>query len=202
MAEPAETEQARLRRALALTGEEAGRPGPAAAPTPPPRAATAAHPPRPRRRIRAASAVAAAACAAAIAMAVAIAADSGSETGSGAMDRGQTFPEALACATAIVEGDLTSVRPAGQDRLQVTVSVDRWFKPGTGPSTARFDLADPTIADPAEAYASGDHLLLLVPRRAGQIADAYQGKEVRPMRDRITRTLPEAARATCPAAFR
>ncbi|GAA2348236.1 hypothetical protein SVIO_024090 [Streptomyces violaceusniger] len=62
-----------------------------------------------------------------------------------------------------------------------------------------FDLADPAVADPAEAYATGDHLLLLVPRRKGQIPDTFQGQELRPMRDRITRTLPEAAHTPCPA---
>jgi hypothetical protein len=84
----------------------------------------------------------------------------------------------------------------------VTMSVDRWFKPDKGPTTKQFDLADPTVADPADTYATGDHILLLVPRREGQIADAYRGKEVPPMRERITRTLPEAAHTTCPPEFR
>ncbi|KAK1184377.1 hypothetical protein B7755_043550 [Streptomyces sp. NBS 14/10] len=77
----------------------------------------------------------------------------------------------------------------------MTMSVDRWFKPSKGPTTTQLDLADPTVADPTEAHATGDHLLLLVPRREGQIADICQGKELPAMRDRITRT-------TCPAEFR
>ncbi len=147
-------------------------------------------------------AVTAVACATAVAVTVAVTADGSSETDSGTTSQGQTFPEALACADAVVEGDLTSVRPAGEGRVKVTLSVDRWFKPVTGAGTARFDLADPAVADPAEAYASGTHLLLFVPRREGQIADVYQGKEIRPMRDRITRELPEAAHTTCPPEFR
>ncbi|MDT0549326.1 hypothetical protein SAZ11_46175 [Streptomyces sp. FXJ1.4098] len=201
MTEPTETEETRLRRALTLIGEEAGRPDPVTAPTPP-RTATPAHPPRRRRRIRAVLAVAATACAAAIATTVAVTVGGDSGTEPDTTGRGQTFPEALACATNIVEGDLTSVRPAGHDRVRVTMSVDRWFKPGKGPTTTQFDLADPTVADPAEAYAVGEHLLLFVPRREGQIADVYQGKEVRAMRERITRTLPEAAHTTCPPEFR
>ncbi|MGV9852307.1 hypothetical protein ACWDWU_26565 [Streptomyces sp. NPDC003442] len=205
MTEPTETEEARLRRALALIGEEAGRPGRTAAPADPPAAVrtvtAASRPRRGQRRVRVALAIAAAACAATIIVTVAVTADGGSGTDSDATGRGQTFPEALACATAVVEGDLTTVRPAGQGRIQVTVSVDRWFKPSAGPATARFDLADPAVADPAEAYATGDHLLLLVPRRKGQIPDAYRGQEVRPMRDRITRALPEAPHTTCPPEF-
>ncbi|MBP8538332.1 hypothetical protein [Streptomyces sp. MK37H] len=198
MTEPTETEETRLRRAFALIGDEAGRPDPAASV---PTAPVAARPPRGRWRVRAALAVAAAVCTATIVVAVTVTADGGSGTDPDTAGRGQTFPQALACANAVVEGDLTAVRPADHGRIQVTVSVDRWFKPGTGPATARFDLADPAVADPAEAYAAGDHLLLLVPRRKGQIPDTYQGQEVRPMRDRITRTLPEAAHTACPPEF-
>ncbi|WP_086711319.1 hypothetical protein [Streptomyces antimycoticus] len=205
MTEPTETEETRLRRAFALIGEEARRPGPTAAPADPPVSvrtiATAPRSQRGRRRVRVALAAAAAACAAAIVVTVTVTAGDGSGKDADTTGRGQTFPEALACATAVVEGDLTAVRPAGQGRVQVTVSVDRWFKPGTGPATARFDLADPAVADPAEAYATGDHLLLLVPRRKGRIPDTFQGQEVPPMRDRITRTLPEAAHTPCPPEF-
>ncbi|MGW7657615.1 hypothetical protein ACWGMA_34040 [Streptomyces asiaticus] len=194
-----------MRRAFALIGEEAGRQGPTAARADPSAAVrtvtTAPRPPRGQRRVRVALAIAAAACAAAIIVTVTVTADGGSGSDSDATGRGQTFPEALACATAIVEGNLATVRPAGQDRIQVTMSVDRWLKPSTGPATARFDLADPAVADPAEAYATGDHLLLLVPRRKGQIPDTFQGQEVRPMRDRITRALTEAAHTTCPPEF-
>ncbi|SEB55860.1 hypothetical protein SAMN04490356_0564 [Streptomyces melanosporofaciens] len=205
MTEPTETEEIRLRRAFALIGEEAGRPDPTAAPTDPPAAirtlTTATRPPRKQRRTRAALAAAAAACVTAIVVTVTVTADDGSGKNADTTGRGQTFPEALACATAVVEGDLTAVRPAGQGRVHVTVSVDQWFKPSTGPATARFDLADPAVADPAEAYTTGDHLLLLVPRRKGQIPDTSQGQELRPMRDRITRTLPEAAHTPCPPEF-
>ncbi|MGA6153733.1 hypothetical protein ACPEIC_10380 [Stenotrophomonas sp. NPDC087984] len=131
-------------------------------------------------------------------MTVAVTADGGSGTDPDTTGRGQTAPQALACANAVVEGGLTAVRPTGRGRIRVTMSVDRWLEPSTGPATARFDLADPAVADPAEAYATGDHLLLLVPQRKGQIPDTYQGQELKPMRDRITRTLPEAAHTTCP----
>ncbi|MGW5446074.1 hypothetical protein [Streptomyces asiaticus] len=205
MTEPTESEETRLRRAFALIGEEAGRAGPATAPAD--RAASvgtrtaATRPPRKQRRVRAALAAAAAACVAAIVVTVTVTASDGSGKDADTTGRGQTFPEALACATAVVEGDLTAVRPAGQGRVHMTVSVDQWFKPSTGPGTARFDLADPAVADPAEAYATGDHLLLLVPRRKGQIPDTFQGQELRPTRDRITRTLPEAAHTPCPPGF-
>ncbi|MBD3007241.1 sigma-70 family RNA polymerase sigma factor [Streptomyces sp. 5-10] len=161
----------------------------------------ATRPPRKQRCIHGALAAAAAACVAAIVVTVTVTADGDSGTDLDTTGRGQTFPQALACATAVVEGDLTAVRPVGQGRVQVTVSVDQWFKPSTGPGTARFDLADPAVADPAEAYATGDHLLLLVPRRKGQIPDSFQGQELRPIRDRITRTLPEAAHTPCPPEF-
>ncbi|TMU89874.1 hypothetical protein [Streptomyces sp. DASNCL29] len=199
MTEPTETEETRLRRAFALIGDEAGRPDLAASVRTVP---AAARPPRGRRRVRAALAVTAAVCTATIIVTVAVTADGGSGTDTDTTGRGQTFPQALACANAVVEGDLTAVRPTGQGRIQVTMSVDRWFKPSAGPATARFDLAAPAVADPAEAYADGDHLLLLVPRRKGQIPDTYQGQELKPMRDRITRTLPEAAHTTCPPEFR
>ncbi|MFJ1997168.1 hypothetical protein [Streptomyces asiaticus] len=205
MTEPTETEETRLRRAFALIGEEAGRPGPTTAPAD--RAAlvgtltTATRPPRKQRHIRAALAAAAAACVAAIVVTVTVTAGDGSGKNADTTGRGQTFPEALACATAVVEGDLTAVRPAGQGRVQVTVSVDQWFKPSTGPATARFDLADPAVADPAEAYTTGDHLLLLVPRRKSQIPDTFQGQELQPIRDRINRTLPEAVHRPCPPEF-
>ncbi|WP_167500740.1 hypothetical protein [Streptomyces malaysiensis] len=131
MTGPTETEETRLRRALALIGEEAARPDPATAPAPSPRAEAEASQPRPRRRTRTVLALAAAACAAAaIATTIAVTADGDSGSTSKAMGRGQTFPEALACATSIVESDFTSVRPAGQGRVRVTMSVSQWYKPG------------------------------------------------------------------------
>ncbi|MBI0292950.1 hypothetical protein JBE04_00160 [Streptomyces sp. PRKS01-29] len=74
-----------------------------------------------------------------------VTADGGSGADPDAAGRGQTFPQALACANAVVEGDLASVRPADQGGIQVPVSVDRWFKPSTGPATAKGFAVVPAI---------------------------------------------------------
>ncbi|MFJ6808447.1 hypothetical protein ACIQRK_20875 [Streptomyces anulatus] len=142
----------------------------------------------------------AAACAVALVVGV-VAASGGSSIES---DRGQTFPELLACSTVIVEGTLKDVRPAGEGHVQVTMSVDRWLKPRNGVVTVTFDLADPAVSDPVEAYREGDHVLMLVPSNRDHLATTFpfQGQEIPATRDRVIRTLPGVANAECPDDFR
>ncbi|ROQ69277.1 hypothetical protein EDD93_3775 [Streptomyces sp. 840.1] len=99
---------------------------------------------------------------------------------------------------------MKDVRPAGKAHVRVTVSVDRWLKPGTGPGTTTLDLADPAVRDPAEAYGRGDHVLMVIPSNRDLIATTFpfQGQEIPATRDLIIRTLPGVTDADCPTAFR
>lgn len=200
MTEPTEAEETRLRRAFTLIGDEAGHPDPA----PTVGLVTPARTPRARRRARRALAVTAAACAAA-GLAVALAAGTGdddAESPADATGRGQTLPEALACAEAVVEGKVTSVRPVGRDRVRLTMTVDRWFKPATGPDTTQFDLADPSATDPQDAHKTGEHVLLFVPQKPDATADPFRGRTMESVRDQIIRAMPKVQGTTCPAEFR
>ncbi|GAA2690413.1 hypothetical protein GCM10010400_64450 [Streptomyces aculeolatus] len=200
MTEPTEAEETRLRRAFTLIGDEAGHPDPA----PTVGLVTPARTQRARRRARRALAVTAAACAAAgvaVALAVGTGGD-GAESPADATGRGQTLPEALACAEAVVEGEVTSVRPAGRDRVLLTMAVDRWFKPDTGPDTTQFDLADPGATDPQDAYETGEHVLLFVPRKPDATADPFRGRTRESVRDQIIQAMPKVQGTTCPEEFR
>lgn len=205
MTRPTEDEESQLRRAFALIGEEAAGPesvdesGQEAVR----RRIVYARPER--RRGRAVLLTAATACAAALVIGVAMATSGGSSAPSAdGTTRGQTFPELLACSKTIVEGTVKDVRPADKSHLRVTMAVDQWLKPRTGLDTATFDLADPTERDPEEAYGQGDHVLMVIPSNADQIATTFpfQGQKIPATRDRIIRTLPGVTDADCPTDFR
>ncbi|MFJ6988656.1 MULTISPECIES: hypothetical protein [unclassified Streptomyces] len=231
MTRPTEDEENRLRLAFALIGEAvgdteaagrsrapdasgesvrsrgAGRSGQlagASADVPP-----AAGPLRlPHRRTRTVVLAAAAACAVALLVGVAVATRGGSPApstpSSDTAGLGQNFPELLACSTTIVEGTLEEIRPAGDGRVRVTLSVDRWLKPGDGAGTLTLDLADPAARDPLEAYRQGRHVLMVIPSDPERIATTFplQGQDIPTTRDRVARTLPEVTAADCPPAFR
>lgn len=205
MTRPTEDEENQLRRAFALIGEEAARPESAEESGRDAIRRRAAYSRPERRRGRAALLAAAAACAAALVIGAAVATSGGSPAPSAdGTTRGQTFPELLACSKTIVEGTLKDVRPAGKAHVRVTMAVDRWLKPGTGPGTTTFDLADPTARDPEEAYGQGDQVLMMIPSNRDQIATTFpfQGQEIPATRDRIIRTLPGVTDADCPTDFR
>ncbi|NED91653.1 hypothetical protein G3I76_67715 [Streptomyces sp. SID11233] len=205
MTRPTEDEENQLRRAFALIGEEAAGPeftedsGQGAV------RRRVVHSRPERRRGRVVLLAAGAACAAALVIVVAVATSGGSSAPSAdGTARGQTFPELLACSKTIVEGTLDDVRPAGKAHVRVTISVDRWLKPETGPDTTTFDLADPTVRDPQEAYVQGDRVLMVIPSNRDRIATTFpfQGQEIPATRDRIVRTLPGVTDADCPTDFR
>uniref|UniRef100_A0AAU2VIN0 DUF4179 domain-containing protein n=1 Tax=Streptomyces sp. NBC_00008 TaxID=2903610 RepID=A0AAU2VIN0_9ACTN len=205
MTRPTEDEEDQLRRAFALIGEVAAGPesaeelGQGAVS----REVVSSKPTR--KRGRTVLLAAAAACAAALVVVVAVASSGGSSAPSAdGMTRGQTFPELLACSKTIVEGTLKDVRPAAKGHVRVSMSVDRWLKPRNGLETATFELADPTVRDPEEAYGQGDHVLMVIPSNPDQIATTFpfQSQEIPATRDRIIRTLPGVTNADCPTAFR
>ncbi|MFJ5850239.1 hypothetical protein [Streptomyces sp. NPDC092903] len=205
MTRPTEDEENQLRRAFALIGEEAAGPEPAEEPGQGAVRRRVVHSRPERRRGRAVLLAAGAACAAALVIGVAVATSGGSSAPpADGTTRGQTFPELLACSKTIVEGTLKDVRPAGKAHVRVTMSVERWLKPKTGLDTTTFDLADPTVRDPEEAYGQGDHVLMVIPSNRDQIATTFpfQGQEIPATRGRIIRTLPGVTDADCPTEFR
>ncbi|MGW3413933.1 hypothetical protein [Streptomyces sp. NPDC000888] len=225
MEEPTAWEEERLRAALALIGDAAAGPDPAAPPgrpdpvTPPaPSAAPSrVRPPERASHRRRRQALIGGALAAAVLCAALLTNDSWfrdtrsgtAADASGSSGRvedgqdeggvGQTYAEGIACARLIVEGDVLDVRPAPQTgRVLLTFAVDDWIKPGRGRSTIELDLVDPTAAEAEEPFANGQHLLLVVPVREDLEADVSSGTELTRMRKIIDSNWAEAARTECP----
>ncbi|CAL9278870.1 hypothetical protein SUDANB180_07537 [Streptomyces sp. enrichment culture] len=203
-----EAEQA-VRLALRMIGEEAGRtdrPGDAVPEALVPRR------PDPRRRLRTAAvwATAVAACAA-VAVTVALSGLlSGEAPGDGVASpgtrstaaaeggQGQTLLEWIACARTIVVGDVTEVAPSGKGRLEVGLDVEEWIKPPRGDHKITMDVVDPGVAQDRPPIEEGTRVLVVLPRRADQAADTFEGGQLTQYRSAIIAALDDAGRTTCP----
>ncbi|MFJ4011092.1 hypothetical protein [Streptomyces sp. NPDC090026] len=192
--EPTEREEARLRIALGLIGEEAQRQGPVS---------RAAAPTVWWRRRQLAGPLAAVAVAAAVVLGVVLsggATNGARDSGGGdAMARGQSDTEAIACARMIVEGDIVGVRESSdQDRVLVTLDVTEWFKPTRGAERVELDLVDPAIVDADRAYQKGQHVLIYVPTRDDLDANPDIDDEVPSGRKNLEHNLPRSKGVECP----
>jgi hypothetical protein len=113
-------------------------------------------------------------------------------------DRGLSGGEQIACARTIVEGDVLDVHKGqAKHRLSVTLSVADWIKPTHGASTVSLDIVDPAT-EYADAYATGNHVLMIVPkvREVGTIA--LRGDDLTRYRTSLPLNLRRAKKATCP----
>ncbi|MDA2812011.1 hypothetical protein O4J56_15315 [Nocardiopsis sp. RSe5-2] len=221
-----EQEERRLRRALAVIGEEAGRPSPAGNADPAPsRTGPAAR----RARLRWAAVGGGALVAAAAAGLLAVAPEgaggprsepaAGGSPGAGGAPgagpeggQGQTLPEWIACSTTIVEGEVTSVEepvepvdpatggPYGPEPPTVTftLEVSEWIKPATGEDTVELTVSDPAFVDPREAIEPGAHVLVSIPRTGWGIPDVFEGERLTDTKAEIEAALPEARGTECP----
>lgn len=189
-----EPNEERLRRALALIGEEAGRP----TPVPPP-----GRTPwwRSRWGIATALATAAAAAIGVLTFSLGTSGEGGRDTG--AAGQGQTEAEGIACSRFIAEGDVVAVRDADiPDRIILTFKVTDPIKPAEGNEQVELNLLDPAVVDPREAFQPGEHVLLMVQQRRDRKPVAFRGDELEAQRSEIERTLPKAAETTCPPYWR
>ncbi|BFO21020.1 hypothetical protein SHKM778_74080 [Streptomyces sp. KM77-8] len=213
-----EAEQA-VRLALRMIGEEAGRtdrPGDAM-----PGVLVSRRPdPRRRRRTAAVWAAAVAACAA-VAVTVTFsgllsgkapgdsaappgtrstaAAEGGQSTAADEGGQGQTLPEWIACARTIVVGDVTEVAPNGEGRIEVGLDVEEWIKPARGDRRFTMDVVDPRVAQDRPPIEEGTRVLVVLPRRADQAADTFEGGQLTRYRSAVMGALDDAGRTTCPA---
>ncbi|MGW5879084.1 hypothetical protein ACWFMI_21305 [Nocardiopsis terrae] len=194
-------EEQRLRRALKLIGDEAGRdPGRGGA-----RAVRTAGR-RPRRPLMVAALVAVAAVGAGV-VAVSVLEDAGTAVPGGretsGAGQGQTLPEAVSCARMIVEGEVTSVE-GGEEPNSVTLTLDvqEWIKPESGGPTVRTAVLDPAHVDPEDELTSGTDVLIVVPQLVSRPAEIYEGDRIAEERALIVENLPEAERTECPPEWR
>lgn len=188
------TEEEKLRRALAMIGEEAGRDEV----VPEPRARTT-----PWWRhwgtVTGGLVTAAALCAGVLVLALGDDKPTG-PSGGNQSGKGQTLEEWIACARVIAEGDVAAVRDSEEPgRVIVTFDVDDWIKPAQGTKRVDLDLVDPTEAGVHPSWKAGTHALIVVPERHDLSADTFEGAQLDRYRDQIERALPKAPEAGCPA---
>ncbi|WP_415940987.1 hypothetical protein [Streptomyces sp. 067-1] len=112
--------------------------------------------------------------------------------------RGQTLLEWIACARTIVVGDVTEVAPKGKGRIEVGLDVEEWIKPPRGDRKIIMDVVDPRVAQDRPPIEEGTRVLVVLPRRADQAADTFEGGQLTQYRSAIIAALDDAGRTTCP----
>ncbi|WP_405615956.1 hypothetical protein OG292_21925 [Streptomyces sp. NBC_01511] len=200
-----DSEEDRLRRALAVIGEEAGRGDPVKGPVRP-RAS------RRRRGIGIGALVAAVAAGIGLLTLTLGNPNTASpgggdraapDAGGAGSGQGQTLLEWVACGRTIAVGDVMAVSPSGQDgRLTVTFAVRDWIKPSQGEREIELDVVDPAEARVREPWRVGQHLLIVVPQRRDLETDTFAGAELADNQADIEEALPEAERTPCPTVWR
>jgi hypothetical protein len=98
----------------------------------------------------------------------------------------------VACAKLIVEGTVTGTVPAGPGEVGVRLDVERYVKPGKGPSEVRFEVPR---ADGA-AYRTGTRVLVSVSRFDNEVPLLFTGSEIASAEEWMT---AEANRSDAPA---
>lgn len=205
-------EEARLRTALHIIGDEAGGTADSAAKSTtgrvfgadngPQHARSPEDPRRPSRRT-----LFVAACAAAVVivgtLGILRVIDDPSDPQSGSTSGSQTAPEQLACAVAVVEGDVRAIRRVPeQSRLRVTLRVTDWIKPSDGPATTRLSVLDTGGQGLRDQLRLGTHVLLIVPERADFETEVYSGSNIRSMRKYVDHYLPRSQHIECPSRWK
>ncbi|MFB7935425.1 hypothetical protein ACFC4C_40675 [Streptomyces sp. NPDC056039] len=188
-----EADEAVVRRALRMIGDEAGRADAGSVSAPGPIPLTK---PRRRRRVVAASLAAAACIAVTLSVMYGTSGDTSREVQSG---HGQTLTEWIACAGTIAVGDVTEVHPSGKGRISVAFAVQEWIKPSRGDGSITLDLVDPRVTEARPPIEKGQRLLIVVPERPDQEASTFEGARLTQYRSTITKALDQAERATCPS---
>lgn len=202
-----EREEQRLRHAFAMIGEEAARDEPSQETTQP----TASQPWLRRRSVVLAGALAIAAAVLAGGLVVTTGGGESSTPRAGSAltspdssedGNGITAAQAIACSRAIVVGHVVAVRDASEPgRVVVTIDVQEWIKPASGPNRADFNVVDPRRVN-EKRWKPGTRVLFRVPLRRDRLAGVSQGDHVPFNRKMFVQALPKARYATCPPLFR
>ncbi|MEE1942430.1 hypothetical protein V1L54_24015 [Streptomyces sp. TRM 70361] len=194
--EPTRREEERLRLALGMIGDEAGRPEPA------PHIArrTAVW----RRRGVLAGALGAAAAVSVLLLVIGPPGGDGSPGSEGPgreeAGQGQTYQEYIACARMIADADIADVRRSPEEgRLLVTLDVREWIKPTSGAERVELDVVDPSVAGVGEPWREGRRALVVVPARDDLAADVFTGDALADQREQLEYYLPRAAGTECPS---
>jgi len=106
-----------------------------------------------------------------------------------------SIPGFVACSTKLLEGDVVRVVDGRPDRMLVTLSVDHWVKPKTGPSRVVLSLVDIAKDGVYKRWAPGTHLRLVVDVDPSRLPEwQFSAAEFAAFQ----RALPKAARLSCP----
>lgn len=115
---------------------------------------------------------------------------------------GITYAQGIACSQTIVVGELLAVREAPErGRVIVTIDVQEWIKPASGPSQVNLNVIDPRTYN-EERWKPGTYVLFRIPLRLDRLAGVSQGPDVKFDRKMLVRALPKSKQATCPPPFR
>ncbi|MET8538632.1 hypothetical protein ABZV67_45010 [Streptomyces sp. NPDC005065] len=192
MKELSKAEEARLRLALTVIEHEVGGGAPVEGPD-----ARTIH----RRRGVIARALIAAVAVGGVAIGLGALLTGGDEPGArpGAGGDGKLSTEGMiACAQAIVEGQVVAVRDAPQpDRVILTFAVQDWIKPAAGAQETEFNVLDPAVDGVYRRWRSGEHVLLLIESNREAHVNTFRGDAIAGYRARVERALPKAAGMKC-----
>jgi hypothetical protein len=73
-----------------------------------------------------------------------------------------SIPGFVACSKTLLEGDVVGVVDGRPGRMLVTLEVDHWVKPATGPDRVRLDLVDIAKDGVYPRWAPGTELRLAI----------------------------------------
>ncbi|WP_199548085.1 hypothetical protein [Streptomyces sp. N35] len=123
------------------------------------------------------------------------------DSGSDQSDAGFSRAEQIACTKILVEGKATKLEPRKDGKVDVTVKVDRWYRP----ERAVAEEPTTTVALPAAVASDierGELVLISVYRHAQDGYDAETGWGVGDVRPELLEALPESRTLDCPAPLR
>lgn len=204
--EPTAADEERLRLALTMIGDEAGRTDGWAADTWADTWAGAdtrtarAH--RTGRRRRALSGALGAVAALGIGALLVFGAGGADDEVPADSGQGQNRYEGIACSRLIADGDILAVEDGPEGRVVLTLAVREWVKPARGPERVRIEVVDPSANGADEPWKPQRDVLLTVPVRPDLWAAAYDGPGRTSELAQMKRDLPRAERTSCPAYWR
>lgn len=110
-------------------------------------------------------------------------------------------PGGVACARAILEGDVVASKLTAAGRLTVTLAVTDWIKPDTGPGEVTYDLADSQLSSGERRIsplAPGDHVLVQVPITSDEPVMVHRGGDIQAEKSALLAAIPAAPTACTP----
>lgn len=108
------------------------------------------------------------------------------------------FSDAVACARAILVGQITAVQPGSTaGRVKVTLLVTSWITPSTGPALITYEvgMADALTPDGSEKLTAGQRRLFVFPAKPS--AQAYAYPDSQESRDKVAAVRSERSGEGC-----